>query len=62
VSDEVRNLDLSANTFEEFIEFFFAREVVMPDSPLGYLPDDVVQEGRDFDELRLLHPKSYLVI
>jgi hypothetical protein len=60
VSDEVRNLDLSAKTFDEFVEFFFAREVVMLDPPLDYLVDDVVQEGRDFDEAVASSPEVLL--
>lgn len=60
MSDEVRNLDLSAKTFEEFIEFFFAREVVTLDPPLEYLPDDVVHKGRDFDEAAPSSPEVLL--
>lgn len=50
MTDEERNLDLSTKTFEEFVEFFFAREVVFLDPPLNSMVDDVVEKGRDFDE------------
>jgi hypothetical protein len=50
LADEERNLDLSTKTFEEFVEFFFASEVVTLDPPLDYFVDDVVERGRDFGE------------
>lgn len=50
MDNNIRNLDLSVRTFEEFVEFFFARQVVTLDSPLGCMVDEVVHKGRDFDE------------
>lgn len=50
MTDEERNLDLSTKTFEEFVGFFFAPEVIALDPPLDNIIDDVVERGRDFDE------------
>ncbi|HVA16404.1 MAG TPA: hypothetical protein VMV59_01695 [Candidatus Dormibacteraeota bacterium] len=47
---EGKNLDLSAKTFDEFVEFFFARDVVYCEPPLNDIVADVVEIGQDYDE------------
>lgn len=46
--DELKNLDLSAKSFEEFVEFFFARRVVPDEEQFGYFLTDL--EGKRYDE------------
>jgi hypothetical protein len=41
LSDEPKNLDLSAKTFEEFVEFFFARRVVPDKEQWDYFKTDL---------------------
>lgn len=46
--DEPENLDLSARTFEQFVEFFFARKTVGDAEQFEYFLSDL--EGQPFDE------------
>jgi hypothetical protein len=46
--DETNNLDLSAKTFEQFVEFFFAREIVPDAEQFEYFRRDL--DGKLFDE------------
>jgi hypothetical protein len=41
LSDDARILDLSSKTFEEFVSFFFARDVVPDDAQYAYYSFDV---------------------
>ncbi len=46
--DEINNLDLSARTFEQFVEFFFARKTVGDAEQFEYFLSDL--DGQPFDE------------
>jgi hypothetical protein len=46
--EEPRNLDLSSMTFEEFVEFFFARECVPDEKQFDYYLTDA--SGQQYDE------------
>lgn len=46
--DEPENLDLSARTFEQFVEFFFGRKTVGDAEQFEYFQSDL--EGQRFDE------------
>jgi hypothetical protein len=46
--DEPKNLDLSSKTFDEFVEFFFARRVVPDKEQFDYFSTDL--EGQHYDE------------
>jgi hypothetical protein len=46
--DEIKNLDLSAKTFEQFAEFFFARRVVPDEEQWNYFKTDL--DGQHYDE------------
>jgi hypothetical protein len=46
--DETNNLDLSVKTFEQFVEFFFARKIVPDAEQFEYFRRDL--EGKLFDE------------
>lgn len=46
--DELKNLDLSSKTFDEFVEFFFARRVVPDKEQFDYFSTDL--EGQEYDE------------
>jgi hypothetical protein len=46
--DELRNLDLSAKAFDEFVQFFFARRVVPDKEQFDYFLTDL--DGQQYDE------------
>jgi hypothetical protein len=46
--DELKNLDLSSKTFDEFVQFFFARRVVPDEEQFDYFSTDL--EGQQYDE------------
>jgi hypothetical protein len=46
--DELKNLDLSAKTFDEFVQFFFARRVVPDKEQVDYFLTDL--DGQRYDE------------
>ena len=46
--DELKNLDLSSKTFDEFVEFFFARRVVSDKEQFDYFLTDLA--GEQYDE------------
>jgi hypothetical protein len=46
--EETRILDLSSMTFDQFVEFFFAREVVPDEQQFAYFLQDL--SGQKFDE------------
>jgi len=46
--DELKNLDLSSKTFDEFVEFFFSREVVPDKEQFDYFLTDLA--GEQYDE------------
>ena len=46
--DELKTLDLSSKTFDEFVEFFFARKVVPDREQFDYFLTDL--EGQRYDE------------
>jgi len=48
MNDELKNLDLSSKTFDEFVEFFFARRVVPDKEQFDYFSTDL--EGQEYDE------------
>jgi hypothetical protein len=48
MNDELKNLDLSSKTFDEFVEFFFARRFVPDDEQFHYFSTDL--EGQEYDE------------
>ena len=48
MNDELKNLDLSSKTFDEFVEFFFARRVVPDKEQYDYFYTDL--EGQEYDE------------
>ena len=53
--DASRILDLSSRTFEEFVDFFFAREVVPDDEQFDYFLRD--SSGQQYDEAVLSSPE-----
>jgi hypothetical protein len=57
-SDEPKNLDLSAKTFEEFVEFFFARRVVPDKEQWDYFKTDL--DGQHYDEAVASSPGTLL--
>jgi len=48
LSYELKNLDLSSKTFDEFVEFFFARRVVSDNEQFDYFLTDLA--GEQYDE------------
>jgi hypothetical protein len=48
MTDELKNLDLSSKTFDEFVDFFFARRVVSEKEHFDYFLTDL--EGQRYDE------------
>jgi len=48
VSDELKNLDLSSESFEHFVGFFFNRDVVPDEEQFDYFLTDLA--GEQFDE------------
>ena len=46
--EETRNFDLSSMTFEQFVDFFFARDVVPDKQQYAYFSQDL--SGQKFDE------------
>ena len=53
--DASRILDLSARTFDEFVKFFFAREVVPDDEQFDYFLRDL--SGQQYDEAVMSSPE-----
>jgi hypothetical protein len=49
LEEEVKNLDLSAKSFDEFVVFFFDREVIESDPPSDSFVADFLQIG-EYDE------------
>jgi hypothetical protein len=56
MNDELKNLDLSSKTFDEFVEFFFARRVVPDNEQFHYFLIDL--EGQEYDEAVPSYPAS----
>jgi len=48
LSYELKNLDLSSKTFDEFVEFFFARRIVSDKEQFDYFLTDLA--GKQYDE------------
>jgi hypothetical protein len=48
LTDDLKNLDLSSKSFDEFVQFFFARTVVSDKEQFDYFLTDLV--GNQFDE------------
>src|SRR5258707_14743952 len=47
MTDELRNLDLSSKSFDQFVGFFFNREVVSDDEQYDYFSTDLAGERYD---------------
>jgi len=47
LTDELKNLDLSRKSFDQFVEFFFNREVVPDDEQYHYFSTDLAGERYD---------------
>jgi len=48
LTDELKNQDLSCKSFDQFVEFFFAREVVPDKEQFDYFLTDIA--GEQYDE------------
>jgi len=46
--DELKNLDLSSKSFDQFVEFFFSRKVVQDQEQFDYFLNDLA--GEQYDE------------